>query len=131
MTGVRKSSLAALKRRLGWHKCRRCGACCRGRLIVEASGLDVLREPLIAELCPVLDGNGTVSDPARWEWSLSCGKPCPFLRADNGCRIYATRPDDCVAFEPSGAKCLQCRTDEELGRLRASGGQIENQKSKI
>jgi len=106
-------TLCRLKTAIDWGECRRCGACCR-RLIVEAGPADVLREPQIAERCRVLDGNGTISDPAQWSWSVAVGQlqPCPFLRPDNACEIYATRPEDCVAMVPGGGQCAECRREE-------------------
>ena len=104
------ASLEVLKKRIGYGECLKCGACCRG-LIIEAGPVDVMREPLIAARCRCLDGNGELKDPLAWGWNLSCMTTCAFLRSDNTCEIYATRPDDCVAFEPGGVKCRQCRRD--------------------
>ena len=115
MAGIRQGSRALLQHVIGWDGCRRCGACCRD-LIIEAGPVDVLREPLIAERCPVLDGNGSIEDPTEWSWSIAVGmtQPCPFLGPDNACSIYATRPHDCVAFAPGGKKCIECRAEEGL-----------------
>jgi Fe-S-cluster containining protein len=118
------ASLEALKKRIGYGECLKCGACCRHLwLLVEAGPVDVLREPMIAHRCRVLDGNGTVEDPLKWRWNLTVTKACPFLSPDDTCDIYATRPDDCVAFEPGGKKCRQCRKDAGMRAPRKDATQ--------
>lgn len=94
-------------------KCLRCGACCRS-LIVEATWLDVEREPRIEEECKILDGNGTIPrDEASWCVAVGRTQPCPFLRLKShqrfGCSIYPTRPNECVAFGAGGEKCRGLR----------------------
>lgn len=119
MRAPRPSSLADLKDAIGWGECRRCGACCR-RLIVEAGPVDVLREPRIAQECPVLDGNGTVKHPGHWSWSIAAGgmRRCPFfgvnLVGDATCSIYPSRPEDCVSMLPGGGQCAEARREEGL-----------------
>lgn len=112
MTEPRAASLDELKRAAGYGTCQCCGACCR-TLIIEANGLDVIREPRIAEDCPVLDGNDPGSDPTTWSWSVAVGsyEPCPFLGSE-GCSIYPTRPADCVGMEPGGPQCRAARQEE-------------------
>lgn len=41
------------------YECDKCGACCKGTLIVEADDLDVLREPRIIEADPSHAGKST------------------------------------------------------------------------
>jgi Fe-S-cluster containining protein len=88
-------------------KCRRCAACCR-RLILEVSGLDVLREPrwrpFISEYKD-LDYTDGESEPEE-VLLLVRERPCPFL-AGNRCTIYPQRPDTCVAFQ--AVKDRRCR----------------------
>jgi Fe-S-cluster containining protein len=93
--------------------CQQCGDCCRG-LIVEASVLDVLREPRIAQRGQLLAGRpDDPLEPQEWAWSLSCGTPCPFLRPDNTCEIYATRPNECVGFVAGESRCRHAVAHDE------------------
>jgi Fe-S-cluster containining protein len=93
--------------------CQQCGDCCRS-LIVEAGPLDALREPRIARRGHLLAGrNDDPLEPQEWAWSLSCGTACPFLRPDNTCEIYATRPDACVGFVPGESRCRHAVAQDE------------------
>jgi len=100
--------------------CAGCGWCCDGSLIIEATALDVLREPEIARRAKPLDRD---LEPEEWMWSLSCGTPCPFLTPDRRCEIYATRPEACVAFAPGESRCrhgaAQPLANDDEGDLRA------------
>jgi len=101
-------------------KCRKCGLCCMGHLILEASELDVMREPRIAAAGAECKDGGEygLSDLC---WSLNTGADlgaglpaCPFavintLGGDATCMIYRTRPNMCVAFEPGGEQCQELR----------------------
>ncbi len=91
-------------------------------MIVEAYELDVLREPRLAtadlsastiplrELTADLeqDGNCIV---------IAGSQPCKFLRADNECGIYPTRPNSCVAMQAGDEQCQAARTAENLPPL--------------
>ncbi len=91
-------------------KCRRCGACCSGLLIVEAGVEDVEREPRIEQECLLLDGHGSIPrDQATW--SVACGVACGFLGSDHKCGIYDTRPDECRGFLAGGEQCLRTRAE--------------------
>ena len=101
--------------------CDQCGACCKGHLIVEAYDLDLLREPHLA-----------AADIGEWTREMSyqtlmaeleqdgkCliiagGQECKFLRGDNSCAIYPTRPNVCVALEPGSDQCDEVREAEGL-----------------
>jgi len=87
--------------------CHKCGKCCT-ELLVEATLEDVVREPLIAARGLLLDGNGKL-EPEDWQWSLTFGKPCPFLTDDIRCGIYATRPAGCAEFIAGGEHCRELR----------------------
>jgi len=95
--------------------------------------LDVLREPRIAVKGRPLDGSGVDGKPAgelNWMWGLAphidangeYHAECVFLRSDNTCEIYSTRPGDCVSFRSGSPRCkfpsvLDCgsvMTDEQL-----------------
>jgi Fe-S-cluster containining protein len=96
--------------------CDQCGLCCR-HLLVEASAVDVLREPRIeierplgkrAKSLSILDACWLLAGP---------GMPCPFLNADNKCGIYPTRPGTCVAFMSGSAKCQELRAEHGVPPL--------------
>lgn len=97
---------------------RNCGACCKGGLIVEASWIDVMREPKILEKDWAVDSGfkgHTVQEmkeagPAK-SVMLAAGTkmPCRFLDNKNRCTIYKSRPNWCVLFEPGDEQCQQCR----------------------
>jgi Fe-S-cluster containining protein len=102
-------------------ECDGCGLCCNGSLIVEASALDLIREPRIQEAYPLTRGkNLDVKLPILEAcWVLGCGKRCSFLGTDNRCGIYATRPNTCVAFAAGSVKCQGLRKDAGLSPLVA------------
>jgi Fe-S-cluster containining protein len=96
--------------------CDHCGLCCR-HLLVEASAVDVLREPRIeierplgkrAASLSVLDACWVLAGPSM---------PCPFLTTDNKCRIYPTRPGTCVSFMAGSAKCQELRAEHGVPPL--------------
>lgn len=74
------------------YECDRCGACCRGTLIVEAYYLDALREPRI--LGADVTGRRTtieeLTDDDRCIL-LAANHPCRFLSADGCCPPFAER----------------------------------------
>jgi Fe-S-cluster containining protein len=92
---------------MGVRKCQRCGACCR-ELLLEVSGVDVLREP---RWLPYLERYRDI-DYRNWESEpdgviFRIPSPCPFLQ-DNRCTIYPTRSDMCVVFRPvKDNRCAQ------------------------
>jgi len=65
-----------------------------------------------------MDGNGKIKfdDDTEKEYLLACGqtKPCPFLKENNLCSIYATRPNVCVAMQPGSEKCKMVRKEAGL-----------------
>jgi Fe-S-cluster containining protein len=104
------------------YECDKCGACCR-TLLVEAYELDVLREPrLVAadtnyaslSLEQTLE---TLQDEFHCLIIAGPGRPCAFLD-DNGCSIYPTRPNTCVAMLPGDETCQEVRAAEGLLPLR-------------
>ena len=107
------------------YECDKCGACCTGNLLVEAYDLDVLREPRLAD-----------ADIGQWTRGMTLqtlmaeleqeGKclllaggvhTCTFLRDDNTCGIYPTRPNVCVGMQAGGDQCQQARGMEGLPPL--------------
>ena len=107
--------------------CDQCGACCKGHLIVEAYELDVLREQHLA-----------TADIGEWTRDMTyetliaaleqegrClvivgGDECKFLRGDNTCAIYPTRPNVCVGLQAGDEQCQEARIAEGLPPLTCS-----------
>lgn len=112
------------------YECDRCGACCKGTLIVECEDLDVLREPRLIEADPHWEGANVdrVLHELRTDMKvviIACGRPCPFLGAENLCTIYPTRPNSCVGMEAGDEQCQEARAAEGLPPLEPiseSGG---------
>ena len=102
------------------YECDRCGACCR-TLIVEVTELDVLREPRIAlAMVPFRQEPGFEADEVGM---LACGgrHPCPFVKGDNLCEIYPTRPNCCMAFDAGSEQCQDARRMAGLPPLPEKG----------
>jgi Fe-S-cluster containining protein len=95
------------------YKCDCCGACCNGHLIVEAYEYDIQREPLLWERGTHMD-NGPANGRAV---CLVAVEPCPFLRIDNRCEIYPTRPRDCVGMQAGDEQCQESRRGAGLPEL--------------
>ena len=103
-----------------YYECDRCGVCCQGTLIVEAYGLDVLREPRVLHA----DVHGRV--PTMEDLLADDGKcillaantPCKFLGNDNCCTIYPTRPNVCVGMEAGDTQCQDARERRGLAPLQ-------------
>lgn len=112
------------------YECDRCGACCRGALLVEVYDIDVLREPRLAAADVTRPDLGSVeavmadlnSDIDRC-LIIAGGvdHPCPFLGADNLCSIYPTRPNACVAMEAGSEVCQTARKAVHLSPLPPVG----------
>jgi len=105
------------------YECDKCGACCKGNLIVEADEIDVMREPRLVEADRHYREQGVAkslellrTDVGR-AVVISCGEACPFLGTDNACSIYPTRPNTCVAFEAGDQQCQEARAHEGLAPL--------------
>ena len=107
------------------YECDKCGACCRGNLLVEAYELDVLREPRLIESGD-RHYSGRTLEAVLEELSdefkcilVAGGRPCVFLGSDNRCSIYPTRPNDCVAMQAGDDHCQRSREAEGRPRLQA------------
>ena len=104
--------------------CDQCGACCNGHLIVEAYDLDVLREPHLAAADIGERTRGMTYETLMADLEqegrclvIAAGEECKFLRGDNTCAIYPTRPNVCVALEPGSDQCQEAREAEGLPTL--------------
>jgi Fe-S-cluster containining protein len=89
--------------------CRRCGECCK-HLILEVTGLDLMREPrwlLHAQKYRGIDYRGWQTCPDEYPFLVNTAAgPCPFYDDKQGCTIYPSRPDMCVKFRAGRGK--QC-----------------------
>ena len=111
------------------YECDRCGACCKGPLIVEAYELDLLREPKLATADNSAHYQGMDADQlmAELEQYGKClmlaggDRGCSFLGADNLCTIYPTRPNVCVAMQAGDEQCQLAREAHGLPPLRPAG----------
>ncbi len=105
-------------------QCDNCGACCR-QLIVEVYDLDVLREQHLATADISGNTRGLSYDAlmADLEQEGHClviaggGEACKFLRGNNTCAIYPTRPNVCVAMQGGDEQCQEARAQEGLPPL--------------
>ena len=105
-------------------QCEQCGACCKGHLVVEVYDLDVLREPHLAAADITEHTRGMFYETlmAELEQEGQClvvagGQECKFLRVNNTCAIYPTRPNVCVAMQPGDEQCREARKAEGLPPL--------------
>lgn len=95
-------------------ECDKCGACCKGTLIVEADDLDVFREPRLINADRHHRGKSVEEMVSEIQQQgkailLACGAPCSFLGADNHCSIYPTRPNACVEMQAGDEQCQDAR----------------------
>lgn len=100
------------------YECDQCGACCKCH-IIEAYGLDVLREPRLLD-----------AQIGKREWNQSQllededrvillalpQVPCAFL-SENRCSIHPTRPNVCVGFLAGDDQCQEARKSMGLKPL--------------
>lgn len=105
------------------YECDKCGACCKGSLIVEADDLDVLREPRLIDADRHHCGKTVAQVVLEIQTEmkaliLACGSACPFLRSDNACTIYPTRPNVCVGMEAGDEQCQEARAAVGLEPLK-------------
>lgn len=104
------------------YECDKCGACCKGSLIVEADDLDVLREPRLIDVDRHHRGKSVEQMVHEIQTDmkaviLACGSACPFLGGDNACTIYPTRPNVCVGMQAGDEQCQEARAAEGLDPL--------------
>ena len=103
--------------------CDRCGACCKN-LLVEASDLDVLREPHLAsadigEWTKEMCYQTLMAELEQGEVLViaSGGQACKFLRQSGTCAIHPTKPNVCVAMQAGDEQCQEARQAEDLPPL--------------
>jgi Fe-S-cluster containining protein len=106
------------------YACDHCGACCEGRLIVEADDLDILREARLIRADPYHSGKpvAQVLHELRCKGKavlIAGPRPCLFLGDDQHCTIYPTRPAACVAMQAGDVQCQEARLASGLPPLPA------------
>lgn len=101
------------------YECDCCGACCKGKLIVEANYLDVLREPRLLD-ADVTGRQTTITELAEDDGRcilLAASQPCGFLSPEDRCTIYPTRPNVCVEMQAGDEQCQDARCRSGLAPL--------------
>jgi len=90
------------------YDCTQCGACCRC-FPIFAGPADAEAEPLIQTETRKLQPHLTTDDKAYQLFPLPFQEQCAFLRPDQLCRIYATRPQVCRRFTAGSPQCIEAR----------------------
>lgn len=100
------------------YECDLCGACCRTwRILV--SDEDAAREPRIAAESKKLPANQSDSLWSFQLFPLPFRESCGFLKEDNRCDIYETRPRVCRTFTAGTDRCQEARHLNNLPPLPA------------
>lgn len=105
------------------YECDGCGACCRTWPVLVGDD-DAAREIRIIVEGRLLPGH--LATP-YWRYRLfplPFHEGCCFLRSDQRCDIYATRPRVCREFEAGGTRCQEARRLaglQPLGPVRPLG----------
>ncbi len=90
------------------NKCDLCGACCKTYPVLVSIG-DAVREPRIeSEALRLQEWRRT----EEWEYQLHplpFLESCPFLKTNNTCGVYNTRPDPCRRFQAGTPECDEAR----------------------
>ena len=99
----------------GMYDCENCGACCRCYPIFALAS-DAEREPQIREAGVRCDDFlGEEGSVAYRLFPLFRKQACVFLKDDQLCRIYETRPETCRKFEPGSEQCREARRRVGVG----------------
>ena len=101
----------------GPYDCENCGACCCS-FPIYASKSDAQREPRIRHEAIKVPEHLQQSDRAYQLHPTPFRDRCAFLKEDQLCRIYATRPEVCRRFEAGSAQCLEARKRQGIGESR-------------
>ena len=90
------------------YDCENCGACCRC-FPIFASEADAVREPAIRRETRNVEPHLASERKAYLMHPLPFLEQCAFLKEDQLCRIYATRPSVCRRFEAGSDQCKEAR----------------------
>jgi uncharacterized protein len=88
--------------------CANCGACCRC-FPIFASQADAEREPRIKRETRQREEHLASAQQAYQMHPLPFLEQCAFLKTDQLCRIYATRPEVCRSFQAGSPQCIEAR----------------------
>jgi Fe-S-cluster containining protein len=97
------------------YDCTQCGACCRC-FPIFASHSDAQREPRIQAETRQLEEYLRTEDKAYQMYPLPFHEACAFLKTDQLCQIYETRPEVCRGFEAGSAQCIEARERKGIGK---------------
>ncbi len=97
------------------YDCMACGACCRC-FPIFASATDAQREPRIQRETRKLEDHLVTEDKAYQMYPLPFLEQCAFLKDDQLCQIYETRPAVCRRFEAGSAQCIEARQRKGIGK---------------
>lgn len=90
------------------YDCTQCGACCRC-FPIFASRSDAEKEPRIKKESKLLELHMQAEGRDYRLFPLPFLERCPFLKDDQLCRIYETRPLVCRRFEAGSEQCIEAR----------------------
>jgi len=90
------------------YDCTQCGACCRC-FPIFASAADSEREPRIRSETRRVEPHLATTDKVYQLFPLPFQEQCAFLKPDQLCTIYATRPAVCRRFEAGSSQCIEAR----------------------
>jgi Fe-S-cluster containining protein len=118
---VEASTLSnSMKPDLTEYDCTQCGACCRS-FPIFASDADALREPAIRNETRHLAEHLQSVNMAYQLFPLPFQTRCAFLKDDELCRIYETRPSVCRRFEAGSEQCIEARRRQGIGAADTNG----------
>ncbi|MDG1241525.1 MAG: YkgJ family cysteine cluster protein [Opitutae bacterium] len=96
------------------YDCTQCGACCRS-FPIFASEADAMREPAIRQEARALPEYLQAEGKAYQLFPLPFHARCPYLKEDELCRIYESRPSVCRRFEAGSEQCIEARRRQGIG----------------
>jgi Fe-S-cluster containining protein len=96
------------------YDCENCGACCRC-FPIFASEADAVAEPRIRKETRAVETHLASQDKAYQLHPLPFLEQCAFLREDQLCQIYATRPSVCRRFKAGSEQCIEARARVGVG----------------
>ncbi|MEM8867845.1 MAG: YkgJ family cysteine cluster protein [Verrucomicrobiota bacterium] len=95
------------------YDCTCCGACCRS-FPIFANASDAQREPKIQSETRALPQHLQSADKTYQLFPLPFQQGCAFLKDNELCRIYETRPAVCRRFTAGSPQCIEARQRQGL-----------------
>ena len=99
------------------YDCMNCGACCRC-FPIFASQEDAQREPRIQRETRGLEEHLQTEDKAYQMYPLPFHETCVFLKDNQLCQIYETRPEVCRRFTAGSDQCIEARARKGIGDVK-------------